>query len=102
MTMETSYTEGSGETVPPIPPPAPAAGTEAPTTPVIPAGAPVTTPAGPDTLVPEAPRQKLPRLDFLLPDLEPGQIPDNQLPGMAEKLQNIMNTTTPNQVILRM
>lgn len=47
------------------------------------------------------PPQKLPKLDFALPPLDSGELPDEQLPGMAQRLELIQKNVPADDVVAR-
>lgn len=52
----------------------------------------------PDQLILPRATKPLPKLDFALPPLESGELPDAQLPGMAEQLEKIMQNVPEDEV----
>lgn len=52
----------------------------------------------PDSLIVSPTIKPLPKLDFMLPPLDAGELPDAQLPGMAEQLEKIMKNVPPDEV----
>jgi hypothetical protein len=63
-----------------------------------PSATPMQVVAGPDQLIAPEP---LPKVNFPLPDLEPGETPDEQVPGMAKALQHIMDTVPADDLVTR-
>jgi hypothetical protein len=59
---------------------------------------PIQVAAGPDQLIAPEP---LPKVNFPMPDLEPGEAPDEQVPGMAKALQHIMDTVPADDLVTR-